>query len=487
MDISFKTKLNNLVQEYLVERKAMFIPIACVSTFMLVGYAAVDKEKPEIVSNQIELPYGEELDLDTIDVSDNRDDRDMINLEVVNSNLDTNQLGTYEVEIKATDQFSNETTKVVKVDVVDLIGPTFEVLGANEGYVIQVPVNGSTDFASYVKAVDNVDGDVTPFVEADGELDTSNIGFQTITLTVSDSSGNVTKETYEFAISDMEAPTINLTKGENPEIDYGSEFKLEDIAEITDNFDKEVKVEVEGEVDTSKEGIQTLKITAKDAAGNTSTSTVNVHVKDISAPEIVLSKTSITVDVGESVDGKDYLTTAIDNKDGDVTDKVQISSVNTGSAGTKTITYTVSDEAGNKAEATLTVKVNAAPVGGNPDGSGVANSALGYAISKIGSAYSYGAAGPNAFDCSGLMYWSFKQVGITIPRSSGGQAAGGTYVDRANLQPGDLVFFSASSGGGISHVGMYVGGGRMVHAGTPATGVQYASINIMYYVTARRY
>lgn len=493
MDINIKTKLNNLVQEYLVERKAMFIPIACVSTFMLVGYAAVDKEKPEIVSNQIVLPYGEELDLDTIEVTDNRDDRDLVSVEIVNSSLDVQQLGTYDVEIKATDQFSNETTKVIKVDVVDQTGPKFEVLGANEGYVVQVPVNGSNDLTSYIKAEDNVDGDVTPFIEADGVLDTSTLGFHTITLKVSDSSGNITKETYQFAVSDMEAPVIDLINGENPVVDYGSEFSLESIATITDNYDENVQVIVEGDVDTKKEEVQTVKITAKDASGNTSEASVNVDVKDISAPEITLSKTEIEVDMGTVVDGKEYLTSAIDNKDGDVTDKVQIDSVDTANAGTKSITYKVADGAGNASEAVLTVKVKNAtsvtssPAGGAPSESMVGGSVVSNALSRVGSAYVLGSAGPDAFDCSGLMYWSFKQAGISISRTSSAQASGGTYVEKGNLQPGDLVFFSAAPGSGISHVGMYIGNGMMVHAGTPSTGVQRSTINIMHYVTARRY
>lgn len=489
MDINIKTKLNDVVQEYLVERKAMFIPIACVATFMLVGYAAVDKEKPEILSNRIELPFGEELDLDIIDVVDNRDAREMINVEVVNSTLNTEQLGSYEVEVKATDQFSNEATKIIQVDIVDNTAPVIEVLGANEGYVIQVPVYGSNDIASYVRAIDNVDGDVTPFIETDVELDTSKIGFQTITLSVSDSSGNVAQETFEFAVSDMEPPKIELIEGENPVFDYGVDFNINSIAVITDNVDEEVNVAVEGEVNTHEEGIYPIKIIAKDAAGNVSEAKVNVEIRDMTAPEIILSETEITVDAGQPVNGKDYLVSAIDNKDGDVTDKVKISTVNTQTAGTKSITYTVNDQAGNVAEAVLTVNVNEVivPVEGNPAASQTSNSAVGFAISRVGSAYRLGASGPNVFDCSGLMFWSFQQVGRTIPRTAAAQAAGGTSVSRSNLQPGDLVFFSATPGGRISHVGMYVGGGMMVHAGTPSTGVEYASINIMNYVTARRY
>lgn len=487
MDRNIKTKLEGLLQEHIVKRKAMFIPIACVSTFMLVGYAAVDKEKPEILSNQITLPYGEKFDADTIDITDNQSDRDLIDVQVNTNSLDVNQLGDYQVEVTATDQFSNSVTKTINVDVVDQHGPKFEALGSNEGYVIQVPVKGSTDFASYIKAVDNVDGDVTPFIEASAPLSTENVGFQTITLTATDSSNNVTKQTYEFAISDIEAPVIELVKGSDAVLDYASEFKLEDIAKVTDNLDAAPEVVVEGSVDTQKlDETQTVKITAKDASGNTSEATVNVVIKDISAPVITLSKDKVTVDAGASVNAKDYLTSAIDNKDGDVTANVSMSSVDTASAGTKTITYTVSDSAGNSANATLTVVVKQV-YGSGGAGSIVGGSAVEYAKSRVGMAYVFGATGPTAFDCSGLTSWAYRQAGKSIPRTSGGQASGGTYVARGDLQPGDLVFFSQGSGRPISHVGMYIGGGMMVHAATPATGVCYSSINIMTYVTARRY
>ena len=69
-------KLNNFINENIIKRKAMFIPILGVSVFMLVGYAAVDNEAPEIVSNRIEVAYGEKLDLNAIDIKDNHDQRD---------------------------------------------------------------------------------------------------------------------------------------------------------------------------------------------------------------------------------------------------------------------------------------------------------------------------------------------------------------------------------------------------------------------------
>ena len=78
--------------------------------------------------------------------------------------------------------------------------PEFEMLGTNGGYTVEVPVKGSTDFSSYIKASDNVDGDVTPFIEASASLNTDVPSFQDITLTVSDSSGNEKSETFTFAV-----------------------------------------------------------------------------------------------------------------------------------------------------------------------------------------------------------------------------------------------------------------------------------------------
>lgn len=94
------------------------------------------------------------------------------------------------------------------------------------------------------------------------------------------------------------------------------------------------------------------------------------------------------------------------------------------------------------------------------------------AMTKVGSPYSWGAAGPDAFDCSGLMYWAYQQLGKSIPRTSQAQLAGGTPVSRDQLQPGDLIGFYE----GITHVGMYVGNGMIVHASTYGVPVQVVPI-----------
>ena len=71
-----KVKTDNFINENIIKRKAMFIPILGVAVFMLVGYAAVDKEAPEIVSNRVEVSYGEKFDLNAINITDNQDERD---------------------------------------------------------------------------------------------------------------------------------------------------------------------------------------------------------------------------------------------------------------------------------------------------------------------------------------------------------------------------------------------------------------------------
>jgi cell wall-associated NlpC family hydrolase len=80
----------------------------------------------------------------------------------------------------------------------------------------------------------------------------------------------------------------------------------------------------------------------------------------------------------------------------------------------------------------------------------------------IGDAYVWGAAGPTTFDCSGLVVWAYAQLGISLPHFTGDLWNSGVHVSRAQLQPGDLVFFYAD----IGHVGIYVGNGFMLDAPT---------------------
>jgi len=122
-----------------------------------------------------------------------------------------------------------------------------------------------------------------------------------------------------------------------------------------------------------------------------------------------------------------------------------------------------------------------ASAGAVTSGSGVGYAALQAALSKVGSPYEYGAAGPGSFDCSGLVQWAYKQAGVTLPRTSQAQAGVGTPVAQQDLQPGDIVAFY---GGG--HVGIYAGNGNVVHAPDYGQPVKVAPMRYMDFTTARR-
>lgn len=122
------------------------------------------------------------------------------------------------------------------------------------------------------------------------------------------------------------------------------------------------------------------------------------------------------------------------------------------------------------------------PPSSSGGGSGRAQQAVSYAIAQVGKGYVMGTTGPSTFDCSGLMYAAYKQVGISLPRTSQAQFSAGTSVSKGDLQPGDLVFYY----GGITHVGMYIGNGQIVHAANPRSGVVTAGVNSMPYQGARR-
>jgi cell wall-associated NlpC family hydrolase len=114
--------------------------------------------------------------------------------------------------------------------------------------------------------------------------------------------------------------------------------------------------------------------------------------------------------------------------------------------------------------------------------SGRAAAAVSYAMAQIGNAYVYGAAGPSAFDCSGLTMMAWAQAGVSLPHSSGAQMGSGRSVSQSELQPGDLVFYYSP----VSHVGMYIGGGKIVNALNPGAGVRISGVNDMPYSGAVR-
>ncbi|MFC8346178.1 NlpC/P60 family protein [Streptomyces sp. NPDC057280] len=123
------------------------------------------------------------------------------------------------------------------------------------------------------------------------------------------------------------------------------------------------------------------------------------------------------------------------------------------------------------------------PTTGNaPAPNSRASAAVSYAYSKLGSPYVWGATGPDAFDCSGLTQAAYRSAGISLPRTTYAQIDAGRRVSRSELQPGDLVFFYSA----ISHVGIYIGNGQMIHAPNPTAPVRIAPIDEMPFAGATR-
>ena len=107
-----------------------------------------------------------------------------------------------------------------------------------------------------------------------------------------------------------------------------------------------------------------------------------------------------------------------------------------------------------------------------PNGNTVGEIALRAALTRVGDPYVWAAAGPNEFDCSGLVVWAFAQEGISLPHYTGDLWNLGVHVSESDLEPGDLVFFF-----GLDHVGIYIGDGLMVDAPTQGQNVQVQPIN----------
>ena len=121
--------------------------------------------------------------------------------------------------------------------------------------------------------------------------------------------------------------------------------------------------------------------------------------------------------------------------------------------------------------------------GGSVDGQRLAE----YASSSkfLGIPYVYGGASLSGFDCSGFVMYVFNQFGVSLPHSASAMYGYGVSVDKADLQPGDVLFFKSTSGSGIGHVGIYIGNGEFVNAHTYGTPLGISDLDEAAY--ARRY
>lgn len=142
-------------------------------------------------------------------------------------------------------------------------------------------------------------------------------------------------------------------------------------------------------------------------------------------------------------------------------------------------------------ENTTSAANSSTPSNVNPPSSSSGQGIVDFAMQFIGCRYVYAGASPSGFDCSGFVYYVLNQCGISVGRTISAQMAKGTAVGRDNLEVGDIIVFNDSANSSIGHTGIYIGGGRMVHAANPSRGVTTDTVTSGYYairyVTARRF
>ena len=118
-----------------------------------------------------------------------------------------------------------------------------------------------------------------------------------------------------------------------------------------------------------------------------------------------------------------------------------------------------------------------------PEMGDLAESVISFAEDNLGAPYSYGGTSPSGFDCSGLVYYCFLNSGVKLNRTASGQYTQGVYVEKEDLEPGDLVFFVSPGTWSIGHVGIYIGDGEFIHASTGSHEVVVSELDGSYWTT----
>ena len=227
-----------------------------------------------------------------------------------------------------------------------------------------------------------------------------------------------------------------------------------------------------------KDKLKSLEEIKKAAEQNTpktqyvSSTTVNVRRKADSTSEIITT-IALNTEVKVYSTENGWSKIKVNNVEGYVSASLLSNNKKETSRG-ETVSRKSSSTSTNKTS-NNTVQEITTTVPASSNGSGIVSTAKQY----IGCKYVYGGMSPTTgFDCSGFTSYVYKQYGITLSRTAAGQYGNGVSVSRANLQPGDLVMFGKS---GISHVAIYIGGGQIIHASTPSTGVRIDSLSSGYY------
>ncbi|PFH87014.1 immunoglobulin-like domain-containing protein [Bacillus sp. AFS088145] len=276
-----------------------------------------------------------------VTVTDNVDG-DLTSKIQVSGSVDNQKPGEYQLVYSATDSAGNTATSIRKITVIDSTKPV--IYGTADK---KLNINSQFDSMAGVSAVDNVDGDLTKSIKIAGIVDTKKKGTYTLTYTVSDKAGNIITVKRTITVIDNIQPVIYGAV--NKTININTNFNPLTGVTATDNVDGSLTklIKVTGTVNTKKTGTYTLTYTVTDYSGNKTVITRKITVKDNIKP-VIYGATPKTIKVKSNFNSRTGVT-AKDNVDGDLTKVIKITgTVNTKKKGTYTLTYVVSDKAGNK-------------------------------------------------------------------------------------------------------------------------------------------
>jgi hypothetical protein len=286
---------------------------------------------------------------------DNIDGDITSNIAVV-STVDVNTVGTYTVTFNVSDAAGNAATQVTRtVNITpDVTIPVITLLGETE---VSLEL-GSIYTDAGATALDNIDGDITANIVTVNSVDVNTVGTYTVTYIVSDAAGNAASQVSRTVniTPDVTIPIITLLGESEVSLELGSTY-TDAGATAVDNIDGDItsNIAVVSTVDVNTVGTYTVTYNVSDAAGNAASQvsrTVNI-TPDVTIPVItLLGETEISLELGSIY--TDAGATAIDNIDGDITAGILVTStVDVNTVGTYTVTYNVSDAAGNAATSVL--------------------------------------------------------------------------------------------------------------------------------------
>lgn len=262
--------------------------------------------------------------------------------------------------------------------------------------------------------------------------------------------------------------SIDVVATKTAIIEYGSANY--DVEEFINKVDGDI-VSVKNDINSYDVGIQEI-VFVVEKSGITKEIPVEVEVKDTVAPVINLVSDTIKIKQGDVPDLFGNIESVVDSVDGKITYSSKIledsndyftikSDVDKNIVGNYTVEVDAVDKNGNTASKEFNVVV---------EKNDISTRVVNLAYAQLGKAYVLGANGPDAFDCSGLVQYIYKQVGINVSRGSNTQYYDGVAVSYSDILPGDIISWGYSNDFS-THSSIYVGNGQMIHAANPSQGV----------------